>query len=509
MERLGEVKRFLDSVHGTIKVPLEWCSKIIDTAVFQRLRRIEQNSCRAVYPSARHDRFIHSLGVYHLGTLISRHLANECDCLPHNWNVIHKTYRLACLLHDVGHTPFSHTFEVYFNEHSLRNVLRERLNDETFNNDLNARQKPMTQHELLSAYVALINFKDNLKDDEIDWPLLVRMIIGLPYADANDQPDNSRFENIMIELIHGTIDADGLDYVCRDTWAGGYHNFSIDLGRLIEAIKVTKINENYKLSFSPKALNEIESVLNIKNFQFLYVIKHHKVLLEQYYLVEGVRDAAFFHTGKERNEALECICTHEAFNEQGIKLDKTGYQLSMPTDDDFVALMKLSVPHSDYIKGWFSRQYRHSPLWKSKMAFFETFIDVMYNIPVPENIQRTGSSEEYLKNMRSEIIAALCKDGAIKDSVCQGLNLKAEDIVIEKIEPKVRKINPDEIYVSIGEHPKKYSELTHDSFTLISEMTPYSYWYVNLESIEGATKRDKINRVILEIKKYLRELYKA
>lgn len=118
MEKLSKVKRILDSVHGQIKVPKDWCEKIIDTPYFQRLRRIEQNSCRTVFPSARHDRFIHSLGVYHIGSLIAKHIEEECGIPKFEYSIL-KTYRLACLLHDVGHTPFSHTFEEYFDEKGI------------------------------------------------------------------------------------------------------------------------------------------------------------------------------------------------------------------------------------------------------------------------------------------------------------------------------------------------------------------------------------------------------
>ena len=60
-------KKFLDTVHGYISVPAEYCDNLIDTRHFQRLRRIEQSSARSLYPCARHDRFIHSLGVFHIG----------------------------------------------------------------------------------------------------------------------------------------------------------------------------------------------------------------------------------------------------------------------------------------------------------------------------------------------------------------------------------------------------------------------------------------------------------
>ena len=68
------MKRILDTVHGYIMVPNEFVKYIVDTIYFQRLRRIEQTSIRSVYPSARHDRFIHSLGVFHISSIIVYHL---------------------------------------------------------------------------------------------------------------------------------------------------------------------------------------------------------------------------------------------------------------------------------------------------------------------------------------------------------------------------------------------------------------------------------------------------
>lgn len=61
------IKKILDSVHGYIDIDDEYIKNIVDTLHFQRLRRIEQTSTRAIFPSARHDRFIHSLGVFYIG----------------------------------------------------------------------------------------------------------------------------------------------------------------------------------------------------------------------------------------------------------------------------------------------------------------------------------------------------------------------------------------------------------------------------------------------------------
>jgi HD superfamily phosphohydrolase len=55
-----------DPVHGYVSIDDRLCQFFIDTPIFQRLRSIEQTSMRCLFPGGRHDRFIHSLGVYHL-----------------------------------------------------------------------------------------------------------------------------------------------------------------------------------------------------------------------------------------------------------------------------------------------------------------------------------------------------------------------------------------------------------------------------------------------------------
>lgn len=129
------MKRIQDSVHGCIIVDNLFFKHIIDTPNYQRLRHIEQTSIRSIFPSARHDRFIHSLGVFHIGQMISNHLEKEWT----NWgiaearkSIIVQSYLIACLLHDVGHAPFSHTFEHYYGNHKdLAKQLCE-LQDDNF-----------------------------------------------------------------------------------------------------------------------------------------------------------------------------------------------------------------------------------------------------------------------------------------------------------------------------------------------------------------------------------------
>ena len=67
MFNINETKNFMDSVHGYITIPKCFVNNLIDTEYFQRLRNIEQTGMRVLYPAAKHDRFSHSLGVFHLG----------------------------------------------------------------------------------------------------------------------------------------------------------------------------------------------------------------------------------------------------------------------------------------------------------------------------------------------------------------------------------------------------------------------------------------------------------
>lgn len=489
----NKIQHFNDSVHGTISVPTKYCEKIIDTSYFQRLRRIEQNSCRSVFPSARHDRFIHSLGVYHLGTLIIDSIKdkfNKKKVNPDNADVIYNTYLIACLLHDVGHTPFSHTFEDFFNIEKIEGEIKELLNDESFNNDIE-KVKKAAPHEAISAYISIKVFGTVLKEWGLDLKLLVRMITGYKYLE-NGEPKPS-FENAMIELIHGDIiDADGLDYVCRDVWAGGYKNFSIDLYRLINSIEIVCENSKYRVAYNSKALNEIEAVLNIKNFQYLYVIKHHKVLLEQYLLVESMKLTACYHldvpsdSKDARDNALRTLCDYNIYINPKI-LPKSNYRLFCPMDDDFIALMKLEVSDNPYVKQWFSRNFETSPLWKSKMEYFNVFKSVF-----------TSLSENSIKNMHKLLLSPECKH-----FLCAKLKLEEKDVIVIEVKPKFRRLNENKIDIILNNKIEKYSELNHDMFSVIGEKLPFCYMYINFKDINDIDKKTHIDYIISLLKDFL------
>jgi HD superfamily phosphohydrolase len=76
---MNKEKIFRDPIYGYISIPEKYCKAFIDTPIFQRLRRIEQTSMRVLFPSSRHDRFVHSIGVYYLGQLAFSYIRKNSE----------------------------------------------------------------------------------------------------------------------------------------------------------------------------------------------------------------------------------------------------------------------------------------------------------------------------------------------------------------------------------------------------------------------------------------------
>lgn len=435
------MKRILDTVHGYIMVPDELVKNIIDTSAFQRLRRIEQTSIRSVYPSARHDRFIHSLGVYHIGSLIVDHLRKEEEAndfwgeTANNMSVIYNSYLVACLLHDVGHAPFSHTFENYYGQKKdLARKLADEVNSNNFTSDLEqvrALNDP-NFHEFVSAYIAHYEFGEAISRLYLDPEFIVRMITGIFYV---ADKDNHQIHNCFISLLHGkVIDADRLDYACRDVWASGYSTSSIDLRRLISALHIKRNDKNdYVVCFEANSLNEIEGVLNVKDFQMRYVINHHVVNHEQWLLRHAAEELALKLFPNEDN-ALGKIININALTDK-IKIFDGHLTIHNLSDDDLIFLMK-QFGDNEYYKQWSSRQYNHVALWKSPDEFYHFF----------PNINRTKSLKH--KDFKP----------FVKQFISNECEIDIDDILITEAKFKPR-VKMDSLYIIISQDLVRYTDL--------------------------------------------------
>lgn len=285
----GRTKKFRDTIHGYIDIPDVIVSNIIDTEQFQRLRYIEQTSMRSLYPAARHDRFIHSLGVYWLGQQAFQYfrlnsqnelLESETKILTDEWwNRQEILFCLACLLHDCAHAPFSHTLE---NMYIMRQkTITEKLSSELeenskigeldyellekcgieqeFRDDFLQKNGAVYRgigapHEKMSSYYVIKEYRDAIKNickkmlgediEDKDIIFIVRMIIGCTYKNSDTEKS---VKNCIISMLNSSsIDVDGLDYIVRDAYMSGIDNFNIDYQRLLSSFTVIPVEVFYK-----------------------------------------------------------------------------------------------------------------------------------------------------------------------------------------------------------------------------------------------------------------------
>lgn len=363
-------KIFRDPVHDYISVPVNICDDFIDTEVFQRLRHIEQTSIRILYPAASHDRFSHSLGVYHLGTIAIEKITTNCkkemQALD-NEEGLKKTFRMACLLHDCGHSPFSHSLENYYvsigkirKNELLRNILTKMIGNDEFSDDL--KKVTPNPHEIVSAIVLYKVYKKQLEHHGAIPELAVRMILGCTYQSESFMDRKREIWNIFISLLNSvTFDVDKLDYIMRDTFVGGINNVSIDVYRLLSSLTIVDYDDKKRIAFNKSAISVIKSVIEGKTFLSTWVHNHHIVQYNTYLL----------QTALEKGIGLNIL--KEIFSINSLLEQRHKYYLVC--DGDITRLLKERRTKCSQAHEFISREYKCVPLWKTSAELKDNFKD--------------------------------------------------------------------------------------------------------------------------------------
>ena len=238
----------IDPIHDFVRVNSNEL-KIIDTPIFQRLRRIRQLSgAHLIYPGAQHTRFEHSLGVMHMASMAG-HVLHEKGIVSSD-NI--QNLRFAGLLHDIGHGPFSHLFEELL-------------------------QKRKMSHEDIGRDIILkTQIGDLISANGFNKKLVTELAFG-----------DSKFQ-FMNEIISGALSADIMDYLLRDGYFTGAEHAKIDHNRLTNSLDVYK----NKLALEKSALVNFETMM-ISRYQMFKAVYFHKtvragevMLLESMYLAE-------------------------------------------------------------------------------------------------------------------------------------------------------------------------------------------------------------------------------
>lgn len=229
-------KEIRDTIHGFV-YRSEQEEALIDSKVFQRLRGIKQLAlANLVYPGALHTRFDHSIGVMHIGGRMAEQLGlNKED---------KEIVRLACLLHDIGHGPFSHVSEEVLEKFSPIPESSER--EEI--------------HEKITCNIIKFSKELDLLDKQRE------QIIDLVQT-------NKR-ENIKKGIITGPIDADKQDYLLRDSYYCGVKYGVFDLERLIESLNPIDVGIEKLIGIKESGVHAIEQFVISKYYMSTQVYRH-------------------------------------------------------------------------------------------------------------------------------------------------------------------------------------------------------------------------------------------
>jgi hypothetical protein len=245
-----------DPVYGYITL-YEHEREIIDTPSFQKLRRIKQlPSAHYIYPGATHTRFSHSLGVMHISGLFAKHLLEPYkDNIPQN-ELLHYFFliRLWGLTHDLGHGPFSHTFD--------KVVLEELgLNHEYMSS------KIVQEDENIASII-----ETKLRDYDIT-PKTLAEYLGKSreeWTEAKTIGNTEHSEAAFYYILKGFYSTDIIDYLLRDNLytGAGYGNF--DWQRLILSSHLAK----HEIALEKKSRDTLDAFLLSRLFSFKTIYYH-------------------------------------------------------------------------------------------------------------------------------------------------------------------------------------------------------------------------------------------
>ena len=254
----------VDSVHGDIEPnELEW--QLIDTPAFQRLHKLKQLQMGyLVYPNATHTRFAHSLGVL---KVMQRLLEKVGDINDQE----RKDLRLAALLHDLGHYPYSHLLEKVDSV-----ILTEKLLGPSSSEAI----EPYPDHEELGA--AILESQKGSKEFPLRGGEQIDRICDLFLGKGEN--------GCLSKLLHSNLDMDRIDYLTRDSQGTGVPYGKVDINYLLNNIKLSKKGV---VGISHKAIGAAEHLLLARSLLFRVVYQHKTVVAFETaacHLVRRLRD---------------------------------------------------------------------------------------------------------------------------------------------------------------------------------------------------------------------------
>jgi HD superfamily phosphohydrolase len=301
---LNKKKIINDPVYGFISISSELIFDLIEHPYFQRLRYIKQlGMTHLVYPGALHTRFHHALGAMHL---MSMAIETICSKGTHISADEQEAAKIAILLHDIGHGPFSHALEQTIVEgishEDLSSLLMDKLNDE-FNGKL-----------------------------------------GMAIAIFNDTYP----KKFLHQLVSSQLDMDRMDYLMRDSFFTGVSEGVISFDRII---KMLNVMDDY-IVIEEKGIYSIEKFITARRLMYWQVYLHKTVIAAELLLAKILERARELSLTGEKLFATPAL-NHFLTNNISIKafLNSNDHLDIFATldDTDILSAIKVWTKHDDFI----------------------------------------------------------------------------------------------------------------------------------------------------------------
>ncbi|AHF16639.1 HD domain-containing protein [Niabella soli] len=371
-----------DPVYGFITIDHPLLLAIISHRYYQRLRNIHQMAfAHLVYPGAVHTRLLHSLGAYHLMCIALQELKGKGVVITDEEELGAK---IAILLHDVGHGPFSHALE-----HELI---------------------PGVHHEKLS--LAIMEELNEEFNNKLETALAI-------FTDQHPK-------KFLHQLVSGQLDVDRMDYLNRDSFFTGVAEGVIGYDRIIKMLSVL----NGSLVVEEKAIYSIEKFLLSRRLMYWQVYLHKTVVASEKMLVMIIRRAKeLIRNGVQvtaATKALEHFLHRGAV--PGMEDKRQLLQDFCNMDDhDMMATIKNWCSHPDKVLSRLSTDLVERRIMHIKLQshpFEESFLlqkrkEVAATLKVDEEEAAYfvfwGEASNRLYNPKNENITIQYKDGSLKD----------------------------------------------------------------------------------------------
>ena len=364
-----------DPVYGFITIDDELIYDIISHPFYQRLRRIHQMALAyLVYPGAVHTRLLHSLGAYHLICNALYEIKGKgVSILPEEEQAV----KIAILLHDIGHGPYSHALEQKLIEN--------------------------TSHEEISLMI-IKNLNEEFKGK-------LSMAIDIF---TNEYP-----KKFLHQLMSGQLDVDRMDYLIRDSFFTGVSEGVIGYDRII---KMLTVHEG-QLMIEEKGIHSIEKFLVSRRFMYWQVYLHKTVLCAEKMLVKIIERAG--HIGAVSPSPILNFFLNREYLKDG--LEKNLEKFCLLDDGDILFSIKSWVNHPDKVLATLCKDIFNRKLLKVNYSGKQISQELIENKKkeVMKAFQISHEEAGYLVfsgevknttyNKEQEYIKILFKDGSVRD----------------------------------------------------------------------------------------------